>query len=82
MSTVRVGVFATESGWRTIGAGESAEFASHDRALQAAFRLAHLARWRGAEVQVLVQDHPGGALAEATRLEIPPAEARRPAGRA
>jgi hypothetical protein len=82
MNTVRVGVFATLSGWRTVGAGESEDHASHDRALQAAFRLAHLARWRGAQVQVLVQDHPGGPLSEATRLEIPPAEARRPAGRA
>ena len=65
METYRVGVFATEYGWRLAGPDAAAEYPSRSLAVKAAYRLAHLARWRGAEVQILVQHRPGEALVEA-----------------
>ncbi len=64
MAVFRVGVIATERGWRLAGDTDPVEFRSQAAALLAAQRLAHIARWRGAEVTLLTQARPGGELAE------------------
>jgi hypothetical protein len=71
METYRVGVFATQDGWRLAGPAGAADYPSHSLAVKAAYRLAHLARWRGAEVQILVQGRPGEALTEAPWGRLP-----------
>jgi hypothetical protein len=45
-------------------------FETRDGAVEAALKLAHIARWRGAEVEVVAQHHPGGPL---NLVEQPPA---------
>ena len=77
MNMVRVGVFATERGWRLVAAGLKSEFVSRATALKAALRLVHLARWRGAEAQLFVQDGPGGELTVASGLRPAAAAERR-----
>ncbi len=62
----RLGVFATAAGWVLADEDRLETFETHEGAMAAALKLAHIARWRGAEVEVLAQRHPGGAL---TRLE-------------
>jgi hypothetical protein len=62
----RVGVFSTAAGWVLADADRLQTFETSEGAMAAALKLAHIARWRGAEVEVLAQQHPGGAL---TRLE-------------
>ena len=61
--THRLGVFATAAGWLLAQDGRLETFETRDGALAAALKLAHIARWRGAEVEVLAQHHPGGRLA-------------------
>jgi hypothetical protein len=74
MTTFRVGVFATQYGWRLAGPDKVADFASRSGAVKAAWRLARLWRWRGADVQVLVQERPGEVLKEASWATRPPPE--------
>ena len=66
--TTRVGVFATELGWRVVSAAGQELFESRAAALSSARRWAHLARWRGADVEVLAQERLGGPLA---KVELP-----------
>jgi hypothetical protein len=66
--TNRIGVFATDQGWRVVQATRQDLFESRAAALNAARRWAHLARWRGADVEVLAQERLGGPLA---RVELP-----------
>jgi len=68
--THRLGVFATAAGWVLADDDRLETFETRDRAVEAALRLAHIARWRGAEVEVVAQHHPGGPL---NLVEQPPA---------
>jgi hypothetical protein len=61
--THRLGIFATAAGWLLAEDDRLETFETRDSALAAALKLAHIARWRGAEVEVLAQHHPGGPLA-------------------
>jgi hypothetical protein len=65
--THRLGVFATAAGWLLADEARLQTYETRDCAVAAALKLAHLARWRGAEVEVLAQQHPGGALAPVRR---------------
>jgi hypothetical protein len=67
--THRLGVFATAAGWLLADEDRLETYETRDRAVEAALKLAHIARWRGAEVEVLAQHHPGGPLA---LVEQPP----------
>jgi hypothetical protein len=60
--THRLGVFATEDGWLLADDDRREWFADWNDAVSAALKRAHVARWRGAEVEVVAQDHPGGTL--------------------
>ncbi len=68
--THRLGVFATAAGWVLADEERLETYETRDSAVEAALKLAHIARWRGAEVEVLAQQHPGGPLA---LVEQPPA---------
>jgi hypothetical protein len=72
--TLRLGVFATRDGWLVAGPTQSERFDSWSAALRAALRRAQVARWRGAEVELLGQERPGGPLAV---IERPRREPRR-----
>lgn len=61
--TDRLGVFATAAGWVLAHEDRLQTYETRDAAVEAALKLAHIARWRGAEVEVLAQHHPGGPLA-------------------
>jgi len=61
--THRLGVFATAAGWLLADEDRLQTFETRDGALAAALKLAHIARWRGGDVEVLAQHHPGGPLA-------------------
>ena len=61
-STRRFGVFATIRGWLLADDVSGETFATRKDAVATARRLAHLARWRGAQAEVLAQDRAGGAL--------------------
>ena len=61
--TERLGVFATAAGWLLAHEDRLETYETRDGAIEAALKLAHIARWRGAEVEVLAQHHPGGPLA-------------------
>jgi hypothetical protein len=65
--THRLGVFATAAGWVLADEARLQTYETRDGALAAALKLAHIARWRGAEVEVLAQEHPGGALTPVTQ---------------
>ncbi|HVN01512.1 MAG TPA: hypothetical protein VMT68_14985 [Caulobacteraceae bacterium] len=58
----RLGVFATLRGWLLTDNEQRKTFASRADALAAARQQAHVARWRGAEAEVVAQDRVGGAL--------------------
>jgi hypothetical protein len=60
--TIRLGVFATAAGWVLADEDRLETYETRDGAVEAALKLAHIARWRGAEVEVLAQHHPGGPL--------------------
>jgi sugar phosphate isomerase/epimerase len=68
--THRLGVFATAAGWVLADEDRMETFETRDGAVEAALKLAHIARWRGAEVEVVAQHHPGGPL---NLVEQPPA---------
>ena len=61
--THRLGIFATAAGWVLADEDRLETYETRDGAVEAALRLAHIARWRGADVEVLAQQHPGGPLA-------------------
>jgi hypothetical protein len=61
--THRLGVFATVAGWVLADEDRLETFETRDGAVEAALKLAHIARWRGAHVEVVAQQHPGGPLA-------------------
>ena len=71
---LRLGVFATRNGWLVAGPSQSELFESWTAALRAARRRAQLARWRGADVELIGQDRPGGPLSV---IGPPPREPRR-----
>jgi len=60
--TQRFGVFATIRGWLLADAVHGETFETRNDAVASARRLAHLARWRGGEAEVVAQDQLGGAL--------------------
>ena len=60
--THRFGVFATIRGWLLADAQQGETFETRTDAVATARRLAHVARWRGGEAEVVAQDRPGGAL--------------------
>ena len=60
--THRFGVFATIRGWLLADAQHGEKFETRADAVATARRLAHLARWRGGEAEVVAQDRLGGAL--------------------
>jgi hypothetical protein len=55
----RFGVFATAAGWVLPRQDRLETFATRDEALGATLRAAHIARWRGDDVEVVAQQHPG-----------------------
>ena len=59
----RLGVFATAAGWLLADEDRLETYETRNDAVEAALKLAHIARWRGAEVEVVAQQHPGGPLA-------------------
>jgi hypothetical protein len=61
--THRFGVFATTGGWVVADKRQTRMFGSRVDAIDAARRQAGVARWRGAETEIIAQDRPGGALA-------------------
>ena len=61
--THRLGIFATTDGWVVADPKQKRIYDSRPDAMDAARRLANVARWRGAEVELLAQDLPGGPLA-------------------
>jgi hypothetical protein len=61
--TLRLGVFATRDGWVVAGPNRHELFDSLSAALKAARRRAQIARWRGAEVELVAQERAGGPLA-------------------
>jgi hypothetical protein len=61
---LRFGVFATTEGWVVADQVHMQRFDDRSEAMQAARREAHLARWRGADVEILAQDLPGGPLSK------------------
>jgi hypothetical protein len=60
--THRFGVFATIRGWLLADAQQGETFETRTDAVATARRLAHVARWRGGEAEVLAQDRLGGVL--------------------
>jgi hypothetical protein len=62
---LRLAVFAHAEGWVVASQSQMERFADRAEAMQAARQRAGVARWRGAEVELLAQDAPGGALAAA-----------------
>jgi hypothetical protein len=60
--TRRLGVFATLRGWLLADAGRRETFEHRADAVATARRLAHVARWRGGEAEVLAQERAGGRL--------------------
>jgi hypothetical protein len=58
----RFGVFATIRGWLMADTERSETFETRTDAVATARRLAHVARWRGGEAEVLAQDRLGGVL--------------------
>jgi hypothetical protein len=60
--TRRFGVFATVRGWLLADADRAEVYESRTLAIATARRLAHLARWRGGDAEVLAQDRAGGTL--------------------
>jgi hypothetical protein len=62
---LRLGVFAVAEGWVVATQAQMERFATRAEAMRAATRRAGVARWRGADVEILAQDAPGGALAVA-----------------
>jgi hypothetical protein len=60
--THRFGVFATDRGWLLADAQQGETFELRTDAVATARRLAHVARWRGGEAEVLAQDRLGGVL--------------------
>lgn len=61
-ATRRLGVFATTDGWLLADADRKEWFGSWADAIDAALRRAHVARWRGDEVEVVAQDAAGASL--------------------
>ncbi len=59
---LRFGVFATIRGWLVARPDRQDHYDGREEAIRAAVRQAHVARWRGADVEVLAQDEPGGSL--------------------
>jgi hypothetical protein len=66
----RIGVFGAEHGWLVALADRGELFATRDDALAAALRLAHLARWRGGEAEVISQEGLGGPLSVVERRAV------------
>ncbi len=62
---LRLGVFAIAEGWVVASQAQMERFADRAEAMRAARRRAGVARWRGADVEILAQESPGGALAVA-----------------
>jgi hypothetical protein len=61
-TTRRLGVFATKDGWLLTDADRREWFDDWNDAVNTALRRAHVARWRGADAEVVAQDHSGGSL--------------------
>ena len=59
---LRFGVFATIGGWLVARTDRHELYGARDEAIEAAVRQAHVARWRGADAEVVAQDEPGGSL--------------------
>lgn len=59
---LRLGVFATIRGWLVARPDRHELYDGRDEAIEAAVRQAHVARWRGADAEVVAQDAPGGSL--------------------
>ncbi len=58
----RLGVFATTEGWVVADWRQKRTYDTWLEAKAAALREASVARWRGAEVEIVAQDQPGGPL--------------------
>ena len=59
---LRFGVFATIGGWLVARTDRHELYKARDEAIEAAVRQAHVARWRGADAEVVAQDAAGGSL--------------------
>jgi hypothetical protein len=59
---LRFGVFATIGGWLVARTDRHELYGARDEAIEAAVRQAHVARWRGADAEVVAQDAAGGSL--------------------
>jgi hypothetical protein len=59
---LRFGVFATIGGWLVARTDRHELYGARDEAIRAAVREAHVARWRGADAEVVAQDAAGGSL--------------------
>ncbi len=58
----RFGVFATTESWVVAGRTRTRIYESWHEAMDAVRREASVARWRGAEVEIVAQDLPGGPM--------------------